>query len=328
MTPSRPLRFLSVLLLGATGCTRYAPTPSLSGTGARVSVALENMTLPAPQTDVRLRLRLTTPMRLRQVRVTAPTRPACHNGSKAEKLKLDDSLLSESTPINGDHILVAQFSDLRSWVQEPSVIDLEFRDGTNSDCVRLPLSGRLIRYEQVSRPAFVSGFDVFGGTPVAGHFGSAHFRVGYGGWLGRVRVTAESGIGVASCEASLCGKNGKNEDTLRSAVAFPIALSLQYIRLYDEGASIMGQGFGIGLRYVGMYTPLPALTGTERRVIHSFSLVPSWAVGDSLPVGFSSARQPPTMELEFPVGLRAGVGENGTDVGLSIGFGLRFAGPL
>jgi hypothetical protein len=241
---------------------------------------------------------------------------------------LDGSLLNESTPINGDHLLVAQFSDVRSWVQGSSVIDLEFRDGTNSDCVRLPLSGRLIRYEQVSRPAFVTGFDVFGGTPVAGHFGSAHLRVGYGGWLGRVRVTAESGIGVASCEESLCGKDHKNQDSLRSAVAVPIALSLQYIRLYDEGASIMGQGFGIGLRYVGMYTPLPALTGTERRVIHSFYLVPSWAAGDSLPVGFSSARQPPTMELEFPVGLRAGLGDDGTDVGFSVGFGLRFAGPL
>ncbi|MGC4066889.1 MAG: hypothetical protein QM784_20080 [Polyangiaceae bacterium] len=227
----------------------------------------------------------------------------------------------------GDHLVEATFEGFKRHATDAVAVDLTFKSSAGINCVRLPLTGHAIRYTPRARPVVMGGFDFFGGSPVAGHFGSGSLRVGYGDWLGPLRVTAETGLGFVSCEESRCGREGKDE-TLRSGFAFPIALSMQYVKVYDEGAPIFGQGFGVGVRYVNMYARLPALSGDQSRVIHSLYFVPAWAMGDGLPLGFSSDGRPTTMELELPVGLRMASDGGSVDTGYSIGFGLRFVGPL
>jgi hypothetical protein len=265
-------------------------------------------------------------MQLHEVRLASPIELACKGGTIASQLVVDEP--TRQTRLSaGEHLVEATFEGFARRASDALAVDLHFKSGSRLNCVRLPLTGHAIRYTPRARPVVLGGFDFFGGSPVGGHFGSGSVRVGYGDWIGPLRVTAETGIGFASCEEARCGREGKNE-TLRSGFALPVALSLQYVKLYDEGAPVFGQGFGFGARYINTYTRLPALSGDQSRVIHSFYFVPAWAMGDGLPFGFSSGGRPTTMELELPIGLRTAADGNSIDVGYSVGFGLRFVGPL
>jgi hypothetical protein len=265
-------------------------------------------------------------MQLSEVRLTSPTALACKGGTLATQLSVD-SPTRQTKLSKGDHLVEAEFEGFKSRAADAVAVDLAFKSSSGLSCVRLPLTGHAIRYTPRARPVLMGGFDFFGGAPVGGHFGSGSLRIGYGDWIGPLRVTAETGLGFVSCEESRCGREGKN-DTLRSGFALPVALSLQYVKVYDEGAPAFAQGFGFGVRYVNLYARLPALSGDQSRVIHSLYFVPAWTMGDGLPLGFSSGGRPTTMELELPIGLRAASDEGSVDIGYSVGFGLRFVGPL
>jgi len=326
MLGAKPCRWVTALVAASLsfGCLRFQPKPPLVASSHSASARIVNVTEPELQTRVTIELALAQPATLRTVHVTEPGRVPCSGGALANPVSVDghEGNLALSA---GTHLLNAALPLHASDFRTGLVADIEFAFADRIECLRLPFANRAVQYVPISQRVVLVGLEGLGGSPVAGQFGMASLRAGYGGWLGSWRLTAETGIGVATCTAQVCGKDSDNE--LKEGFAWPVALSAQWLRLPDHGTSFLGTGYGLGLRYVSSLANLPTLEGTKWRSIQGIYFVPTWAMGDALPLGFSYRGQPPTIEIELPLGIWSSVGEHGSVVGFSLGIGVRGAGP-
>jgi hypothetical protein len=309
------------LLAVALGCARFQPTVPLRAQTQDVDLALESVRAGGAK-ELVYASRSTAPHEIGHAWLTVATRVPCSGGLEAAAILIDDGLSVPGVLPFGAHEIRARFESSGDDLALDLVLDVEIERG---GCLRAPAVSQSIPFVAPKRFVLVSSLDVGGNADLAGMRGTYGWRVGGGGWLGPVLVTAVVGIGGATCNEDICGRGSDN--ALRAGLALPAALDLRY-SLGSSTVNRLTSVWMVGARYSVMPTRLPALDGERRFVVHGFQGVVGWAMTDAVRGPFLHRERMPLAEFAIPVGVYWSPDAPTNHLVFAISLDLRFLIPL
>jgi hypothetical protein len=313
---------LAVVALG-TGClTPFRPTLPMRAVSGDVELALKEVRVAGVQ-EVVYQTRSIAPHTIYRGRLTVPTRAPCSGGEDAVSIEVDRGTVPPGTLPPGDHELRARFENSANDFVLDLVFDLELEDGT---CARAPMVSQSVPMIAVKQFAFVGSIDITATPDLHGLRGLYGGKIGGGGWVGPMLLTAEAGLGSATCVEEVCGRDQQGK--FRAGLSVPFSVDARYA----FGASNMNRilrVFLVGARYTLATVSLPTLTEGDRDfVTHAAHGVLSLGIGDAVRGPFQRLERAAFMESFVSVGAVLAPGVSNAGVGFSGGFGVRFLLPI
>jgi hypothetical protein len=309
--------------LGSSGCATAPLQPAIPtvGRSGDVELRLDHLRI-GPRRQLVLQSRSTVPHVVRGGWLTVPTRAPCRDGARLTSVTIDG--LPTETLEPGSHEIVARFDDDLDGYGLDVVLDLQLADG---GCVRSPVLSQSVPLVAGGRFVIAGAMngEALAGT-TSGVRGLFAARLGGGAWLGDALLTAQAGIGAASCTASTCGRRDNGD--LKEGLALPLEVDGRYaVGSALDGRGLMG-AWRIGARYAFVPVTLPGLAGDRRLIVQTFQGVIAFAFGDPVTAPVVRRQRLMPFEVAFPVGigLVSGIPEGG--VGFAAGVDLRFVFSL
>jgi len=317
----RVLGCVAVALTAALGCARFEPTLPLRARTMDVDLQLENIRA-SGSPEVVYASHSTEPHEIGHAWLTVASRVPCTGGAEANRIVVDDGRGVPGTLPRGTHELRARFDTSVRDLTLDLVVDVEIEHG---GCLRAPAVSQSIPMVAPRRFVLATSLDGGGNADLGGIRGMFGFRLGGGGWLGPVLVTAVAGIGEATCADETCGKGDDNMG--RTALAIPAALDLRY----SLGSSTRGAITSlwlVGARYSIMSAGVPALDGDRRYLIYGLQGVLAWALSDAPEGPFRHRERTPLVEYAIPVGVYWSPDTPANHFAIAVGLDVRFLVPL
>jgi hypothetical protein len=309
-----------IALAAVMGCAHFEPTVPMQARSGDVVLDLKEVTVFAGRRVV-YRAHSDGPHVIREAWLTVPTRSPCSGGARAESVDIDDGRGAPGELPAGDHEVSVKLDTSGDFALDV-VVDMEVDDGA---CLRAPAVSQSLPMVAPRRIVGIFSMDLSGTSSVSGLDSIYGVRVGAGGWLGPVLLTAEGGIGGSTCTPGVCGRGSDN--SLRSGLAIPATVAFRV----SPGSLVINRLLSVwlvGARYSFASVGLPTPEGDRRFATHSFQGVVSWAVADGGRGPFTHVERSPLSEFAFPIGVIWAPDAPAGKVAFVAGLELRFLIPL
>jgi len=286
-----------------------------------VDLQLESLRVGGSQ-EVAYATRSIEPHQISHAWLTLPTDVPCTGGAEADRIIVDDGRGAPGALPRGTHEIRARFDTSVRDLTLDLVVDVEIEHG---GCLRAPAVSQSLPMVAPRRFVLVTSLDGGGNADLGGIRGMFGLRLGGGGWLGPVLVTAVAGIGEATCADQTCGKGADNMS--RSGLAIPAALDLRY----SVGSSTNGPFTGVllvGARSSIMSARVPALDGDRRFLLYGLQGVLGFAWSDAPQGPFLHRERTPLAEFAIPVGVYWSPDTPTNHFAFALGLDVRFLVPL
>jgi hypothetical protein len=313
---------LSFGALAPVACAHYEPTVPMRARSGDVTLDLASVTPIGPTEQIAYRAHSESARAIRHAWLTVPSRQPCTGGSAATSVVVDGRPSADGSLPPSDHQLAIRLDPNPNDFALDLVVDVETDDGR---CLRAPAVSQSIPLAPRRRPLAIATIEVGGNSQLSGLRSIYGFKLGLGGWLGPVLVSAEAGIGGSNCDADLCGR--RSDDSLKSGLAIPAALSARVSPFATRKNRVVALAF-LGARYAFTGVGLPTMDGDRRFATHAFQGVLSWALGDGVPGPFTHPERGPLAEFALPFGLIWAPGAPGDKVAFAAAMELRFLLPM
>jgi hypothetical protein len=312
---------LLALAAAPLGCAHYEPTVPMRARSADVVLDLQYVAVGGGR-QIAYRAHADAPHVIRHAWLTVPTRAPCSGGAAADALDVDGRPSPTGELPAGDHDVRVKLDSNAEDFALDVVVDMEVDEGV---CLRAPAVSQSLPMSAPRRLVAVGTMDLAGNSELSGLSAIYDAKVGLGAWLGPVLLTAEAGIGGATCKAQLCGREPDN--SLRTGLAIPATLGVRV----SPGAGIRNRVVSVafvGARYAFASVGLPAPEGDRRFATHALQGVVGWAIGDGTRGPFTHLERGPLYEMAFPIGVVWAPDAPAEKVAFAAAFELRFLLPL
>lgn len=314
---------ITALAVGLGGCaaTQYEPTVPMRARSRDVEVSLKAVRVGSTKEFV-FSTRSTAAHAVQRGWLTVATRAPCTGGAEAGEIVIDHGVVPSGELAPGAHELRVRFLRGPEDLSLDLVFDLAFDDGL---CLRAPVISQSLPLTVPRRLVLVGSNALDGTSDLSGLRALYGLRIGGGGWLGPLLLTAEAGVAVAICSAGTCGK--REDGSLHSGFAIPLSAEVRYptaVFVVNNWSNTIS----VGARYSFSSVSLPALGGDRRLGVHGYQAVLAWGYHETVKGPHRHRERGPLWELSVPIGVLVAPQAAGDSVVFGAGFGLRYLLPL
>jgi hypothetical protein len=305
-------------LLGA--CGHFVPTVPTRSRSGDVDLELVEV-VTGPRIGLVYRSQTGASHAIRRAWLTVPSRAPCSGGAEATEIAVDGQPAPDGVLPAGAHEVRVRLEAGTHFTLD-TVVDLQIEDGL---CARAPAVSQSLPFESARRTLLVTSIGLNGNGDLDGLRGLVDFRIGAARWAGPVLLSAEAGIGAATCNPAVCGmtKNGE----AKSGSAVPLSADARVA--FDWGTLNLLTNFGLlGARYKFTPVTLPAMDGDRHFGTHGLFGVLGWAFTDAVHGPFHHVERGPLIEMSIPIGVLVAPELATQRAAFSIGFDMRMLFPL